>query len=72
MIKIKFAVAMSKNAMFIFLLLIIGIGVLSLSVFTNAEASSGYTSVAGSDSRTGVKQMGICVIDVESPCNGVT
>ena len=63
---------MNKNAMFIFIFLIIGIGILSLSVFTNVDASSGYTSVAGSDSSTGVKQMGICVMDVKSPCNGVT
>jgi hypothetical protein len=69
MIRIKFAVAMNKNAMFIFLFLIVGIGVLSLSVFTNAQASSGYTSVAGSDSSTGVKQMDICVVGVENHCN---
>ena len=70
MIRIKFAVSMNKNAMFIFLFLIVGICVLSLSVFTNAQASSGYTSVAGSDSGTGVKQMGICVVGIENPCNG--
>jgi len=39
---------------------------LSLSVSTNAQASSGYTSIGGSDSGTGVKQMGICVVGVES------
>lgn len=46
---------------------------LSLSVSTNAQASSGSPSVGGSgiDSDTGVTQMGICQIGVQSPCNGV-
>jgi hypothetical protein len=71
MVKIKFAVAMNKNVMFMFLLLIIGIGLLSLSLATNAQASSDFALVGGSDSNTGVTQMGICVVGVENPCNGV-
>jgi hypothetical protein len=41
------------------------------TIMINAQASSGSASGGGSDSDTGVKQMGICVVDVESPCNGV-
>ena len=38
----------------------------------NAQASSGSTTSGGGiDSDTGVTQMGICVVGVVSPCNGV-
>ena len=73
----------NNNAMFMFLILIIGIGLLSLyvsTIITNAQASSGFAS-GGSDSDTGyytlhyysttTTQMGICVVGVASPCNGV-
>jgi hypothetical protein len=45
---------------------------LSLSISTtNAQVPSGTASGGGSDSNTGVTQMGICVVSAESPCNGV-
>jgi hypothetical protein len=59
-----------NNVMFMFLILIIGIGLLSLSVSTimiNAQTSNDGISGRMSD----VTQMGICVVGVESPCNGV-
>ena len=72
MIKIKSESVRMNNAMFMFLFLIIGIGLLvSLSVFTNAQAFSGSAPGGGSDSVTGVTQMGICVVGAENPCNGV-
>ena len=63
----------TKNAMFMLLFLIIGIGLLSLSVctMTNAQASSGSASGGGRDRDTAVTQMGICVVGVTNPCNGV-
>lgn len=38
---------------------------------TNAQASSGSASGGGSDRDTAVTQMGICVVGVTNPCNGV-
>ena len=58
------------NAMFIFLIFIIGISLLSLSlsiVMINAQTSS--DGISGRVN--GVTEMGICVVGVESPCNGV-
>jgi hypothetical protein len=66
------SVPMNKNALFMFLFLMIGIALLlSLSLSTNAQASSGSAPGGGSGSVTDVTQMGICVVGVESPCNGV-
>jgi hypothetical protein len=53
----------------------IGISLLSLSVYTimiNAQASSSSPTSGGisSGSGTGSTRMGICVIGVESSCNG--
>jgi hypothetical protein len=64
----------NNNAMFLFLFSVIGLSLLSLSAsatMANAQAPSNTTSGTNSTSNeTGVKQMGICVVGVESPCNG--
>jgi len=64
----------NNNAMFVFLFSVIGLSLLSLSAsatMANAQAPSNTTSGTNSTSNeTGVKQMGICVVGVESPCNG--
>jgi hypothetical protein len=57
---------------------VIGLGLLSLSIIvTMASAQTPppfSNSTAGSNSttsnQTSVKQMGICQVDVKSPCNG--
>ena len=61
--------------MFMFLFLVIGLSLLSLSVptiMTNAQTPSNTTSGSNSttSNETRATQMGICVIGVESPCNG--
>jgi len=65
----------NNNAMFVFLFSVIGLSLLSLSAsatMANAQGPSNTTSGTNSTSNeTGVKQMGICVVGVESPCNGV-
>ena len=66
----------AHNAVFLSLFLIIGISLLSLyvsTIMTNAQASSGSAFSSGnstSGKETDVRQMGICVVGVESPCNG--
>jgi hypothetical protein len=64
----------NNNAMFVFLFSVIGLSLLSLSAsatMANAQAASNTTSGTNSTSNeTGVKQMGICQVGVESPCNG--
>ncbi|MFL6413053.1 MAG: hypothetical protein ACJ71K_17660 [Nitrososphaeraceae archaeon] len=64
----------NNNAMFVFLFSVIGLSLLSLSAsatMANAQAPSNTTSGTNSTSNeTGVKQMGICQVGVESPCNG--
>jgi hypothetical protein len=64
----------NNNVMFMLLFLVIGLSLLSLSVtaiMTNAQAPSNTTSASNSTSNeTGVTQMGICVVGIESPCNG--
>ena len=52
-----------------FLILIIGINILSLSLSTTMIDAQ-TASDGSSGSKTGVTQMGICVVGVESPCNG--
>ena len=64
----------NNNTMFVFLFSVIGLSLLSLSAsatMANAQAASNTTSGTNSTSNeTGVKQMGICQVGVESPCNG--
>ena len=64
----------NNNPMFVFLFSVIGLSLLSLSAsatMANAQAASNTTSGTNSTSNeTGVKQMGICQVGVESPCNG--
>ncbi|MFL6457028.1 MAG: hypothetical protein ACJ71G_08680 [Nitrososphaeraceae archaeon] len=64
----------NNNAMFVFLFSVIGLSLLSLSAsatMANAQAPSNTTTGTNSTSNeTGVKQMGICQVGVESPCNG--
>jgi hypothetical protein len=63
----------NNNAMFVFLFSVIGLSLLPLSAsatMANAQAPSNTTSGNNSTSNeTGVKQMGICQVGVESPCN---
>jgi hypothetical protein len=40
-------------------------------IYNKRTVPSGTASGGGSDSNTGVTQMGICVVGAESPCNGV-
>ncbi|MFL6420760.1 MAG: hypothetical protein ACJ71P_15335 [Nitrososphaeraceae archaeon] len=65
----KISMNKNNNAMFIFLILIIGINILSLSLSTTMINAQTYSD-GSSGSKTGVTQMGICVVGVESPCNG--
>src|SRR3954454_18247525 len=63
----------NNSAMFVFLFSLIALGLFSLSVaaiMVNAQASSSSSDNNRDGSGTD-KQMGICVIGVESPCNGV-
>ncbi|MFL6425698.1 MAG: hypothetical protein ACJ71R_19210 [Nitrososphaeraceae archaeon] len=62
----------NNSATFVFLFSLIALGLFSLSVsaiMVNAQASSSSSDNNRAGSGTD-KQMGICVIGVESPCNG--
>lgn len=66
--------AISNNAVVMFLFSVIGLSLLSLSLLAtmvNAQTSSNSTSGTDSTSnKNGAKEMGICVVGEDGPCNG--
>jgi hypothetical protein len=64
----------NSNTMLMFLFSVIGLSLFSLSMsatMANAQTSSNSTlSTNSTSNETGVKQMGICIVGVKSPCNG--